>query len=121
METLKNFLALVTTFKLGISSYKYIKMKFPEFGTKKWINNKFYHSNTLKIIKWLFMGFSIVLLFHNVLIYTFIFLRSNLSIEGFVTGFLVFCLLTIYPILFLLSEYNNHKRETLFRNHFYLN
>lgn len=121
METLKNFLALVTTFKLCISIYNYFAKKFPQFFTKKAMINLYYTKGYLKFTAILFVIFGVVLIFQNVLIYTFIFLRSNLSIEGFVTGFLVFCLLTIYPILFLHNQYNDHKREMLFKKDICLN
>jgi hypothetical protein len=121
METLKNFLALVTSVKLCISFYKYLTKKFPQFFTKQTMSKLYYSKGFLKFTAILFVFFAVVLLFQNVLIYTFIFLRSNLSIEGFVTGFLVFCLLTIYPILFLHKQYIDHKREMLFKDDICLN
>lgn len=121
METLKNFLALVTTFKFCISICNYFAKKFPQFFTKKAMNNLYYSKRFLKFTAILFVIFGMVLLFQNVLIYTFIFLASNLSIEGFVTGFLVFSLLTVYPISFLYRQYNDHKREMLFKKDICLN
>lgn len=121
MEHLKNFLAIIGFIKFTTSSFKYLKkkMKQPSFSQK--IRYYFYHKNTLKYIK-IFSRLSIIgLLFTGVVVFSLIWLKFNLSMQGFYLGFIVSLLLTSYPISFFKKMYQEHKRETDFRYKFYLN
>ena len=112
MKYINFFLDLLDVLMLCIAAFKWIQKirKNPE-NVKIKLNYYFYHRNSIIIIYWFLTGTSLLLGLNNLLIFCLIWLKFNLSIEGFYLGVIFVLVFTYVPRRIFIKIIEDHSRD----------